>query len=362
MEIVILPPHVNSSGINFEVEGEGIRFGLSAIKNVGEANIMQMIEERSQNGSFTSLVDFLSRVDVNKKLLENLTYSGALDSFIINRATVIHNLDKIIAFSSQKKKDRNSGMAGLFDLAEETREAANEIYMESVPEFKENDLLAKEKENLGLYVTGHPLSKFAEKITAYSTHSSLELQEIKSLMDAEDDAGVDVPERVEVAGILTGIELKRTQKNEPMAICTLEDLEGEIKVIFFPRAYQQVQDLIQTEEPILVRGKADFERKELQILGDQAELLKTLPDKIKTRMVHLKLQEEKVGEESLNALKQSLKGFPGNDPVLFHLYDLERQKKVVIRAGKSYCVNASDALMENLRQLSCVDDVWLNGH
>ena len=162
--------------------------------------------------------------------------------------------------------------------------------------------LAKEKENLGLYVTGHPLSKFAEKITAYSTHSSLELQEIKSLMDAEDDAGVDVPERVEVAGILTGIELKRTQKNEPMAICTLEYLEGEIKVIFFPRAYQQVQDLIQTEEPILVRGKADFERKELQILGDQSELLKTLPDKIKTRMVHLKLQEEKVGEESLNAL------------------------------------------------------------
>ncbi len=362
MGIAILPPNLNYSQMNFEVEKEGIRFGLSAIKNIGEANLTQLLKEREENGPFASFLDFLSRVDVNKKLLEGLTYSGSLDFLISNRQTTIQNVEKIIAFSAQKRRDKNSGMAGLFGESTEEQALEEEILIENYPEFKEYDLLMKEKETLGLYVSGHILGKFEDKILAYTTYSSLKLFQIKELIDADDSVGLEIPEWVEIAGIFSDIELKRTKKNEEMAIATLEDLDFDIKVVVFPKIYQKVQEFLQLEEPVFIRGRIDFEKKELQIVADKIQLLKDLPDKVKTQSVHIKLNEEKIDPQHIEGLKQILKGFPGKDPVLFHLYDLQKHKKVVIRAGSAFCVSVNQTFLEKMKQIPCVDDVWINGH
>jgi DNA polymerase-3 subunit alpha len=362
MGIEIYPPDVNRSHVDFEVEGQGIRFGLSAIKNVGEANIRAIIEERYENGEYSSFQDLVSRVDLNKKVLENLALSGTLDKLIPSRASIIHNVEKIIQFASLKKKDRNSGMVGLFDSIEEESFEAGELQLETVEEFKENELLKMEKQNLGLYITGHPLGKCEEKIQAYSTKTTGEIKEIKGFMDQGDITGTEVPDRVEIAGIFISVEFKKTKKNDNMAICLLEDLDSEIKVVVFPKAFEKFADKLNAEEPLLVKGKIDFNGKEAQILADEIELLKDLPDIVKTSIVNIKLEEREVKHDNLNYLKQILKGNPGHNPVIFHLYDLEQGRKVNIRAGREYFITVNEAILEKIRKISCVEDIWVNGH
>lgn len=363
LDIQILAPDINHSRLDFEVEEKSIRFGLSAIKNVGEANIASIIEEREENGQFLSLQDLLSRVDVNKKVLENLTLSGALDSIIPNRATIMENMEKIISFSSLKKKDRNSGMDDLFGaMGEGSKEEVVSLHLSPFEEYKEHELLKMEKQNVGLYITGHPLGKFADKIKAYTTKGAEALKEMKSLIDQEDSAGIEIPERVEIAGIFSSILPKRTKKNLLMAIASLEDLESDIKVTIFPKTFEKFQHLIGTEAPVLVKGRCDFVGKEVQILAESIELLRDLPEVLNTSVINVKLDEQKVKPDNLKALKGIIKGNPGLHPIVFHLYDLEKHRKVNIRVGKNYYSTTHKAVLEKIRQLSCVEDIWVNGH
>jgi DNA polymerase-3 subunit alpha len=181
-------------------------------------------------------------------------------------------------------------------------------------------------------------------------------------MDQGDITGTEVPDRVEIAGIFISVEFKKTKKNDNMAICLLEDLDSEIKVVVFPKAFEKFADKLNAEEPLLVKGKIDFNGKEAQILADEIELLKDLPDIVKTSIVNIKLEEREVKHDNLNYLKQILKGNPGHNPVIFHLYDLEQGRKVNIRAGREYFITVNEAILEKIRKISCVEDIWVNGH
>ncbi len=361
MKIKVLPPDVNLSQVDFSVEGENeIRFGLSAIKNVGEANITEIIEER-ENGKYSSLTDLVSRVDVNRKVLETFTLTGTLDQLISNRATVIHNIEKILDFSSLKKKERKSGMKGLFDMGDEVNQVVDTIQIENVEEFKENELLKMEKVNLGLYVTGHPLAKFENKINAYSTHTSRKMAELKSAIEASDSVGMDVPEKVDIGGVFDTVMLKKTKRNDNMAICMLEDLESEIKVVVFPRVYSTNFDKINTNNPVLIKGNIDFIGKEVQIRAVEIKLLKDMSTKIKTKIINIKIDEKTMKSDTLTTLEHILMGNKGTDPVIFHLYDLDTNKKVNIKAGKDYYIPINDAILEKIRHINCVEDIWVTG-
>jgi DNA polymerase-3 subunit alpha len=360
LKIDVLPPHINSSFSDFEIEGKkGIRFGLSAVKNIGETNIRFIIDERNKMGNFTSLSDLLNRVEINKKVMENLVLSGALDGLIPNRASVIHNMERILQFSTLKKKERNSGMGGLFESSAQNT-SQEEIHLDIIGEYKENELLKMEKINLGLYVTGHPLAKYADKIVAYSTKTSSALKEIKTMIDNDDQAGLEIPDIVQLAGMIIGIEYKKTKNNDDMAILTLEDLESELKVVIFPKTFKKVVDKLVLDEPILIKGKAIFDQKEAQINAEEIQLLKPLPEKVKTSIINIKLDEKCINEENINFLKKIFSASRGLHPIIFHMYDLDLNRKVNIRVGQEYYIAISDAVQERIKQVSCVEGLWVS--
>jgi len=348
MGIEVLPPDINKSYEEFRPEGNNIRFGLSAIKNVGKANVKDIIEEREKNGPFSSFEDFIIRTKPNKKIIESLTLSGALDTIIVNRATIISNIEKILSFSSSVSK--NSDTFSLFGKAS--------LDLKKVPEYKENELLKHEKESTGIYITGHPLAKYEEKIYAYSTKTTLELKEIKALLD-EEEVGVEPPEFVEIAGMIEEIEYKKTKKDQKMAVGVFEDLESDIKFIVFPNKLEEIKEKLQ-KGIFLIKGKPDFDG-EPQIIVDDILPLDTLPDRKKTKVINIKLYEEKIDFDSVEILKTFLKRHPGNNPVVFHLYDLRLKRKVNIRVSEEYFIPADNQVIENIKNFYFVEDVWING-
>ncbi|HCL57437.1 MAG TPA: DNA polymerase III subunit alpha [Spirochaetia bacterium] len=362
MEIDIKPPHVNQSQMDFSIEDEkSIRFGLSAVKNVGEANVSELLEERETNGTFQSLTDLISRTSINKRVLETLTLAGALDGLIPNRASVISGMEDITRFSSMKKKDRDSGMLDLFDMGGDSQAKEEEFHLSVVAEYKENQILKMEKANLGLYVTGHPLAKYEEKIKAYTTKSSRDLKEIQEAMQNEDNTGFEIPESIQIAGIVIRHEIKMTKKNEPMMIGYLEDLEAEIKVVFFPKVYQSILSRFSEDIPLLVKGKVDFDSQELQLRAESVEFLDDLPDIIKTKILNIRLDEKNIRQDNIDYLKKIFQGHLGTCPIVFHLYDLVEHKKVNIKAGKEFNITITDTILEKIRKISCVEDLWVNG-
>jgi DNA polymerase-3 subunit alpha len=260
------------------------------------------------------------------------------------------------------KKDRNSGMGGLFDIIEDHKKTVDQIHLEPVPEYAENELLKMEKENLGLYISSHPLAKFEKKIAAYSTHSSQLLKDLKTAVDEGDEAGLAIPDRVTLGGILISLSTKYTKNNDLMALCVLEDLESEIKVIFFPKTYQKFMAEIKIDAPLLLSGRLDMNGKEVQVVVESVELLANLKEaKPKPNIINIKIDEQELHEEQMQYLRQILSGNKGSDPVVFHLFDLDKNEKVNIKVGKEFYISTNEQLLEKIRKITCVEDVWVNG-
>lgn len=261
MGLVILPPDINTSEVEFSVEKENIRFGLSAIKNVGTAAIDSMLGARNAHGPFTSLGDFLTRVDlskVNKKTLESLIKAGAMDAFG-KRAALLSGLPDIMEKLHKKKRDRDQGQSGLFDTDEEPKTHL-EITLPDVPELPGNELLLFEKELLGFYLTAHPLSSYAKQLAA------LQVTHIQSI--TEDTVG----SRIRIAGIITDVKKIYTKmSNSEMAFVKIEDMTGTIEVVVFPKIYSQTADIWHPDAVVEVSGKVDQKEEKRTILIDSAK-------------------------------------------------------------------------------------------
>ncbi|HOJ49665.1 MAG TPA: DNA polymerase III subunit alpha [Spirochaetota bacterium] len=350
MGIDVLPPNINKSYEEFRPENNNIRFGLSAVKNVGKNNISEIISERSKNGHFKSFEDFIKRAKPNKKIIESLTLCGALDDIIPNRATIINNIDKIVNYSSSLSKDSDSS-----NLFESDTILLN---LKKIDEFKENELLKYEKESTGIYITGHLLSIHEEKINAYSTKTTAELKEIKFSIE-NGEIGIEIPQFVEIAGIIEDIEYKKTKKDQKMVLGVFEDLEGEIKFVIFPNKLEEIKDKLR-KDIVLIKGKPDFD-KEPQIIVDDIVPLDSLPDKKKTKIINIKLKEDKINYEEINKLKSFIKRNPGNNPIIFHLYDLENKRKVNIRVSDEFCIPNEPHIIDNIKKFFFVEDIWVNG-
>ena len=246
VDINLLPPDVNTSRSEFTVDGNDICFGLIAVKGVGDGAIEAIVEEREQKGSFASLQNFCERVDtkqVNKRAVESLILSGAFDSLEGHRAQHIVNLDNIMRVAQNAQAERDRGQMNLFGDGEEMPAAT--VTLTDTPKYDPLERLMREKEQLGFYVSGHPLEEYSDIIENYTSASTQTL--IEHRIDSE----------VDVAGMITEVKNITTKKGDPMAVIGLEDLEGAIEVVIFPEAYKTAGDLVEGRV-VWIRGKVNI--------------------------------------------------------------------------------------------------------
>jgi len=244
MGITILPPDINHSDWSFTPDGQAIRFGLGAVKNVGQAAIEAIGKTREELKSFRTLDQFCEKVDlaaVNRRMIESLIRAGAMDSLAGTRSQKLAALDSAMESGQRVWRDRESGQGGLFG---EAMEEHPDTPLPNVPDFTDKEKLAGEKEMLGFWVTGHPLDRYQDKITELSTHDT-------STLD-----GLNKGVEVKLCGVLTGIQRKRNKEGKPWAAMVLEDRTGSVEALVFATSYERLAAEVMEDQVVLVTALA----------------------------------------------------------------------------------------------------------
>lgn len=259
MGIAILPPDINKGEGNFSVDGNAIRYGLSAIRSVGTPVIEAILKER-EHGEFKNLKDFIERLsgkEVNKRTIENFIKAGAFDGLNGTRRQLMTIYVSVLESVNQEKKKSISGQMSLFDFVEETEQNNYEIQMPNVGEYKKEVLLAFEKEVLGVYVSGHPLEEEEERWKKVITATTLDFN-----VDEEGKAKVKDGDKKIIGGMISSITIKSTKHNTMMAFITIEDLLGTVEVIIFPRDYERLKHKLKEDNKVFVAGRVSMNEEE----------------------------------------------------------------------------------------------------
>ncbi len=258
MGIKVLPPDINEGEGRFSATKDGIRYGLYAIKSIGRPVVDLILQEREEGGMYTTLQSFVERVagrEVNKRTVENLIKSGACDGLDGNRQQMMLIYSALIENQNQEKKRSMAGQMSLFDLVSEDEKRSYEIQYPDVEEYTKEIKLGFEKEVLGIYLSGHPLEEYEERwrkgISAVTTDFLLD--------EEEGEVKVKDNQAVTVGGMITEKTIKYTKNNKTMAFLTIEDLFGTVEVIVFPKDYEKYHDLMNEDEKVFIRGRANVE-------------------------------------------------------------------------------------------------------
>lgn len=258
MGIAILPPDINEGEGGFSVSGQAIRYGLSAIKSIGRPVIDAIVEERKIRGPFTTLKDFITRLsgrEVNKRTIENFIKAGALDGLEGNRRQKMMIYGSLLDALNQEKKTTMAGQMTLFDIAPEEDKAEYEIKLPDVEEYDKEVLLGFEKEVLGIYISGHPLEEYMERLkkNTNAVTTDFVLDEETGTLKVSDGA------RVRIGGMITDKVIKYTKNNKAMAFITLEDLVGTVEIIIFPKDYERYAKYLENDAKVFVEGRVTAE-------------------------------------------------------------------------------------------------------
>lgn len=258
MGIAILPPDINEGEGGFSVSGQAIRYGLSAIKSIGRPVIDAIVEERKIRGPFTTLKDFITRLsgrEVNKRTIENFIKAGALDGLEGNRRQKMMIYGSLLDALNQEKKTTMAGQMTLFDIAPEEDKAEYEIKLPNVEEYDKEVLLGFEKEVLGIYISGHPLEEYMERLkkNTNAVTTDFVLDEETGTLKVSDGA------KVRIGGMITDKVIKYTKSNKAMAFITLEDLVGTVEIIIFPKDYERYAKYLENDAKVFVEGRVTAE-------------------------------------------------------------------------------------------------------
>lgn len=335
--VAVLTPDINISERGFSVQGEAIRFGLSGVRNVGDNAIEAILREREKGGPFSSLVDFCSRIDlraVGKRVQESLIKCGAMDSFGHARAQLMEVLPQAMSIGSLRNKDIQSGQMGLFDM-DEGPSVSEDIQYPDIPEWPTDMILAMEKEYNGFYISGHPLDKYEEEMKKLSPIS---------VFFQEDSLQYDGRE-VTVGGIILSLREILTRRNDKMAIIQIEDFGNTIEVILFPNVYRSCAALIQTDTPVVVRGRLQIEDETAKILAGQVYGLTDYFKQDEGVYVVIPKERETAGTEE--ALKVILSHYPGDTPVFYKLMGSRK----ILKKDRRLWVRVCDELKQDLEKL-----------
>ena len=311
--IPVLPPDLNESQLAFTVTPEGVRFGLTAIKNVGEGAIQSLLEVRAKQarGRVASLHALCEEIDlrlVNKRVFESLIKAGAFDSLAVAdrslaalgpaafRPRLIAAIDAACEHGTRHQRDRDEGQAQLFGLGDEPHvgagEGVNAIALPEAPPWTEADQLAFEKETLGLYWSGHPVDRFASELKEFGARPTGELAQMTATGSRGDAWGPGGPRPIEpdmsVGGVVGACRQLKTRKGDRMAVFTLEDSDGGVEVIAFPEVYQRAGSLIEPGTMVLVRGKLERDDESVRVLASEITSIESVRERL-TREVAIRL-------------------------------------------------------------------------
>jgi DNA polymerase III subunit alpha len=351
--VPILVPDINQSQLAFTVEKAGVRFGLGAVKNVGEGAILSMLGVRKELGRIDSLYTLCEQVDqrlVNKRPLESLVKAGAFDSLLAvgttpaRRARLFAAVDKAIEHGSRHQRDRDKGQNQLFGGGGEgDAETGGTIALADVTPWTETQQLAFEKESLGLYMSGHPLERFTTELKTFGA------QRIAELTGALAD--------VWVGGIVSGLRPLKTKKGDRMAVFMLDDIAGGIEVVVFPDTFGKCGHLIAADAMLLVRGKLEKDEETARIVATELQPISLLKERTTREVViHLKASSR----NTMEALAELLARHRGDRRVSLEL-DVKHtgDKPLRVRADVAQRVRPSEKLVEEVEQLCGTGSVVL---
>jgi DNA polymerase-3 subunit alpha len=347
MGIEVLPPDVNESGVRFTVADGKIRFGLAAIKNVGEIAVQNVIDVRSAGDRFKSFADFCERVDlraVNRKVLESLVKCGAFDSLGQPRAQTFAEIDFQLNRAGSLQRDRERGQAALFDVepVNARRQATGQA---AEVEWSQSEMLAFEKELLGFYVTGHPLTQYAEILRRYELASTADLERLQD------------GQRTRIGGIVSKLQPKTTKQGKPMAILTLEDLGGAVEVLVFPETYAKCVMNLRADTAIFVCGMVNLREDKPKIMADQIIPLTEVPRRF-TKAVHIRMSAATTEDAVLARVQDLLRQHKGDCPVFF-CFVYPDGKLVFLEAHGNFSVAPTEQFVQEVESILGEDAVWL---
>ncbi len=339
--ISVLPPDINQGKGEFTAEGQNIRYGLYAIKSLGRQVIDSIIEERKNGGVYRTLQDFVERTqsrEVNKRAVENLIKAGACDSLDGTRKQMVTVHAALIDQVAQKKKSTMSGQMSLFDLVSEEEKRNYEVKYPPVGEFDKEILLGFEKEVLGIYLSGHPLEEYTEKmkknITAVTTDFVRE--------EESNNMKVNDNQNVVIGGMISNKTVKFTRSNQAMAFLEIEDLAGTVEVIVFPKSYEKYQRYLNVDEKVFVVGHVTIEDEQNgKLICDR---IVSFDDTQKEVWLQFATKEDFLQKEK--KLNKLLNESDGYDEVVLYIANPKSLKKL----GKNMTVLANSNLISQLRE------------
>jgi DNA polymerase-3 subunit alpha len=336
MGIEILPPDLDESQKSFAVVGNQIRFGLAAVKNVGDAAIDAILAEREGQGKFASLADFCRRVDlrkVNRRVIESLIKCGAFDFSKATRSQMLSRLDELLEQSQSDQKKRGEPQLSMWSTAETRQEDS----YPDIEEFPEKQLIALEKETMGFYISRHPLARLQEEIKRVTNEDTSTLARRKNGGE------------VKVCGLVSELKEIVTKKGDRMAFLTLEDMKGFVEVILFPEVFRAALPVLNGGDPILVRGTVDPSEDHVKIKATEVQPLSEIPLPSQKNL-RLKIPLASLMPSQLEGLKEILADHRGHTRVLLHLIN-GKQQETIIALSDQYAVDPSPRFQDRVRTL-----------
>ena len=342
MGIAVLPPNVNDGYAGFSVSGKDIRYGLSAIKSIGRSVIDGLVQEREENGKFKSLKDFIERMtgrELNRRAVENFIKGGAFDGLGGTRKQFMQVYGSIMDQIANDRKTTMAGQMSLFDMVAPEEKKQFEIRLPNCGEFTKEELLAMEKEVLGIYVSGHPLQEYEAKWRKNITKTTGDFALDEELGVA---CGINDGENAMIGGMITAKNIKYTKQNKTMAFLTVEDLYGSVEVIVFPRQYERYQALMQEDSKVFILGHASVEEERNG---------KLICDKIYSfddarRELWIQFPDKEAFEKQENETLALLSASDGQDQVVIYL----AKERAMKRLEKNMSVFANNELINELNK------------
>ena len=358
MGIAVEPPDVQISGANFTPSATGIRFGLTAIKNVGRNAIDSIIAAREQNGGFPDLWEFCEKVDLrlmNKRVLESLIKAGALDSFG-RRSQLMAVSDRAMERAQQAQRDLVAGQHGLFAGLSALFESGTNGHksvddLPNTPDWDENERLQAEKEVLGFFVSGHPLDKYAEKLRNLNVVDTATALEMKAPPPPRRRGGGEPENLLAIAGVIVGLKVGKSKRSGEMyAQASLEDTVGKIDLICFPKDYARLCESLKIEVPVLIKGvlRADDDESAPKLSVSSVQPLEDIRIKL-PQNVRIRVLLEGASEAMLGSLRAMITAAPGPGRLMINLES--RGEYCVMLEPEGLTVAADRGFIERAEQL-----------
>ncbi len=342
-DIEVLPPDVNESLWLFNVVEGNIRFGMGAVKNVGENAVNSLVEEREANGPFKGFIDFCERVDlklVNKRMIESLIKVGAFDSIeSMNRKTLLENMELIVNYGAKSQEEKAIGQSNLFAMEEVSdSETKERLDIHEAADFDDREKLGYEQQLMGIFVSGHPLDRFRGVMNQMS---SMEISQVHDLV------GQDKREMV-LAGMIVGRKNILTKKGDKMCFATLEDLSGKIELIVFPKTFAENEEILASDEPMIVMGQVNLSEEPRKFFPTKFQKLKDQAEERVTG-VRISVNMEELNSQRLERFRQVLLSYRGSVPA--HVIFESEQGKARMPLGEDFKVNPTPQMAAKINEV-----------